>query len=281
MELARMMELTLIRTLLPLFASSWTSFSVRARACTQLFPVSAARAKACLERRLSEPNENIKKLRLDAFCLDFLEQIEFIIIFEKLSCVSKNLQKNLHHVKKFKKVFILTCIASKLSSRPNQARPGIFPRRNFVSRPSRTCDTEAFCLNTSEFFLGFLLRNLLNRHSRRTTSQALMEQQSAVSLHLLKSTILRFLIILINQHYFFYFKSKTNRNLFRCTFPFARHLQLGILGFRFLRKGTLWSALDGLDRSCLNRETSFPSHSSLGMEDRRRIADRSHLKLGN
>ena len=78
-----MMELTLIRTLLPLFASSWTSFSVRARACTQLFPVSAARAESRLERRLSEPNEIIKKTSLDDFRLDFLEQIEFIIIFRE------------------------------------------------------------------------------------------------------------------------------------------------------------------------------------------------------
>jgi hypothetical protein len=138
-------------------------------------------------------------------------------------------------------VFILTCIASKLSSRPNQARPGIFPRRNFVSRPSRTCDTEAFCLNTSEFFLGFLLRNLLNRHSRRTTSQALMEQQSAVSLHLLKSTILRFLIILINQHYFCLISSLKRTAIF---FGARFHLR-GIYSWAFLASDSCVKAPSG------------------------------------
>ena len=124
MELARMMELTLIRTLLPLFASSWTSFSVRARAGTQLFPVSAARAESRLERRLSEPNEIIKKkTSLDDFRLDFLEQIEFIIIFKKRSCVSKNLQKNLHHAKKVQKgvYSYLHCVQAVQSAQPSAA----------------------------------------------------------------------------------------------------------------------------------------------------------------
>lgn len=117
--------------------------------------------------------------------LFFKKKISLKSSFEKSHFDSKNFATR----KKFKKLFILTCIASKLSSRPSQAQLGIFPRRNFWFPRWRTCDTGAFCLSMSEFFLGFLLRNLQNKCSMRTTRQALMEQQLAFYLDQLKNNI--------------------------------------------------------------------------------------------